>query len=61
MSVSSELRPSTLTCSLRRGKLQYEGYLRRENVNAAVLKLSKAGVAIKELARRTGHSRGLVK
>ena len=34
-------------------KLQYE--------NAAVLKLSKAGVTIKEIVRRTGHSRGLVR
>ena len=42
-------------------KLQYEGFLRREDVNAAVLKLSKAGVTIKEIVRRTGHSRGLVR
>jgi transposase len=42
-------------------KLQYEGYLRREDVNAAVLEMSKAGVTIKEIVRRTGHSRGLVR
>ena len=42
-------------------KLQYEGYLRREDVNAAVQELAKAGVTIKEIVRRTGHSRGLVR
>ena len=42
-------------------KLQYEGYLRREDVDSAVLKLSKAGVTIKEIVRRTGHSRSLVR
>ena len=42
-------------------KLQYEGYLRREDVNAAVLKQALAGVTIKEIVRRTRHSRGLVR
>ena len=42
-------------------KLQYEGYLRREDVNAAVLSLHKAGKPIKEIVRCTGHSRGTVR
>ena len=42
-------------------RLQYEGYLRREDVNASVLALRDAGVAIKEIVRRTGHSRGRVR
>lgn len=41
--------------------LQYEGYLRREEANAAVFALVKDGVAIKEIVRRTGHSRSLVR
>jgi transposase len=50
--------PSLLTAA---EKLQYEAYLRREDVNAAVTELSQAGVTIKEIVRRTGHSRGLVR
>jgi transposase len=42
-------------------KLQYEGYLRREEINAAILELAKARTPIKEIVRRTGHSRGLVR
>ena len=34
--------------------LQYEGYLRREETNAAILALSEQGIAIKEVVRRTG-------
>jgi transposase len=41
--------------------LQYEGYLRREETNAAVLAFSEQGVAIKEIVRRTGYSRGLIR
>ena len=50
--------PELLTAAER---LQYEGYLRREDVNASVLALRNAGVAIKEIVRRTGHSRGTVR
>ena len=41
--------------------MQYEGYLRREEINAAIARLAEAGVAIKEIVRRTGYSRGLVR
>lgn len=52
------INPELLTAAER---LQYEGYLRREDANAAILVLAKDGVAIKEIVRRTGHSRGLVR
>jgi hypothetical protein len=50
------INPDLLSAAER---LQYEGYLRREEANAAVFALAKDGVAIKEIARRTGHCRGL--
>ena len=50
--------PALLTAA---EKLQYEGYLRREDVNAAVLALHKSGKPIKEIVRCTGHSRGTVR
>ena len=40
-------------------RLQYEGYLRREQTNAAILALAKDGVPLKQIARQTGHSRGV--
>lgn len=48
------INPDLLSAAER---LQYEGYLRREEANAAVFALAKDGVAIKEIVRRTGHSR----
>src|SRR5580704_13452600 len=42
-------------------KLQYEGYLRREETNAAILSLSQQGITIKEIVRRTGYSRRLIR
>jgi hypothetical protein len=42
-------------------RIQYEGYLRREEDNAAILSLAKDGATIKEIVRRIGHSRGLVR
>ena len=42
-------------------KIQYEGYLRREEANAAILQLRADGMPLKEIMRRTGHSRGLVR
>jgi transposase len=42
-------------------RLQYEGYLRREETNAAILALSKSGIPIKQIVRQTGHSRRMVR
>jgi len=42
-------------------RLQYEGYLRREETNATILALSKSGTSIKQVVRQTGHSRKLVR
>jgi len=55
---AATIDPALLTAAER---LQYEAYLRREDVNAAVLELHKVGVAMREIVRRTGHSRGLVR
>lgn len=38
-------------------RLQYEGYLRREETNATILALSKNGLPIKQIVRLTGHSK----
>ncbi len=54
----SHIDPGLLTAAER---LQYEGWQRREAANEAVLALHKAGTSIKEIVRRTGHSRGLVR
>lgn len=50
--------PNLLTCA---EKLQYEGSLRREEMNAAIMMLAGEGIAIKEIVRRSGHSRKLVR
>src|SRR4051812_22665712 len=42
-------------------RIQYEGYLCREEANAAILRLKADCIPIKEIVRRTGHSRGLVR
>jgi len=55
---ATTINPELLTCAER---LQYEGYLRREEINAAVMAHSKDGVSIKQIVRRTGYSRGLVR
>lgn len=52
------INPDLLTAAER---IQYEGHLRREQDNAAILGLAWDGIAIKEIVRRTGHSRGLVR
>lgn len=55
---ATTINPRLLTAAER---LQYEGYLRREQANAAILALAKEGVPLKQIARQTGHSRGLVR
>lgn len=55
---AATINPDLLTAAER---IQYEGYLRREDTNAVVLGLAKNGFAIKEIVRRTGHGRGLVR
>jgi transposase len=52
------INPGLLTAAER---LQYDGYLRREEENAVVLRLAEEHVPIKEIVRRTGCSRGLVR
>ncbi|MGY3132263.1 transposase [Bradyrhizobium sp. USDA 4501] len=55
---ATTINPKLLTAAER---LQYEGYLRREETNAAILTLSKNGLPIKQIVRQTGHSRKLVR
>jgi transposase len=55
---ATTINPNLLTAAER---IQYEGYLRREEANAAILGLAKEGIAIKEIVRCSGHSRGLVR
>jgi transposase len=50
--------PKQLTAAER---LQYEGYLRREEANATILALAKDSVPIKQIVKRTEHSRKLVR
>jgi len=50
--------PKRLTCAERR---QHSGWLRRNKENAAILALATQGVAIKDIVRRTGRSRKLVR
>jgi transposase len=55
---ATTINPELLTAAER---LQYEGYQRREEVNAAILALAKDNVPIKEIVRHLGHSRQLVR
>jgi transposase len=50
--------PDLLTSAERR---QYEGFLRREADNAVIERAARAGMSIKEIVRRTGHSRKVVR
>lgn len=52
------INPELLTSAER---LQYEGYLRREDTNAVIMTLAKDGVPIKQIIKRTGHSRNFVR
>ena len=52
------INPTLLTAA---EKLQYDGYLRREETKGAILAMAKEGATIKEIVRRTGYSRGLTR
>jgi len=49
---------SLLTCAERR---QFEGAKRRDEANAVILARAREGMALKEIVRRTGYSRGTVR
>lgn len=53
---SNVVDPKLLTYAER---LQYEGYLRRQETNEAIRELSKKGTSIRQIVRQTGHSRKL--
>jgi transposase len=55
---ATAINPKLLTAAEH---IQYEGYLRREQTNATILALANDGVPLKQIARQTGHSRGLVR
>ena len=52
------ISPELLTCAER---LQYEGFLRREETNMTILALARENIPIRQIVRRTGHSRKLVR
>ncbi|MGH7603415.1 MAG: ISL3 family transposase [Gemmatimonadaceae bacterium] len=55
---ATTINPELLTSAER---LQYEGYRRRQDLHAAIADLVDKGVPLKEIVRRTGHSRNLVR
>lgn len=55
---AGKVDPDRLTASELR---QYEGWRRRQEANAVILTLAREGVPIKEIVRRTGHARGVVR
>jgi transposase len=52
------INPALLTAAER---LQYEGYLRREETNTAIMTQIKAGIPLRRIAKDTGHSRKVVR
>jgi transposase len=55
---SAVIDPALLTCAER---LQHNGYLRREEAYGAIRALVQVGTPIREIVRRTGRSRKLVR
>ena len=55
---ATRLDPALLSCAER---LQYEGFLRREEIHGAVQTLADRGTPIKEIVHRTGCSRQVVR
>lgn len=55
---SNVIDPKLLTYA---EKLQYAGYLRRQETNEAIRELSKNGIPIRQTVRQIGHSRKLVR
>ena len=55
---AATIDPALLTAAER---IQYEGYLRREEADAAICALSQAGVPIRQIVKRLGHSRKVVR
>jgi chromosome condensin MukBEF MukE localization factor len=52
---ASSVKPDLLT---RAERLQYEGYLRREEVNRSIKAMKDEGLSLKGIVRRSGISRG---
>lgn len=55
---ATTINPDLLT---RAERLQFEGFQRREETNAAIMAMQKEGVPIVQIAKRVGHSRILVR
>lgn len=55
---SAVVDQALLTCAER---IQYDRYLRRQKANRTIKDLAQAGTSIKEIMRRTGRSRKLVR
>jgi transposase len=55
---SAVIDPALLTCAER---LQHDGYLRREEAYGVIRALVQVGTPIREIVRRTGRSRKLVR
>jgi transposase len=55
---TSIVDPKLLT---RAEKLQYDGYVRRQDMNEAIFALSKQGNPIRQIVSQVGHSRKLVR
>ena len=55
---SAVIDPNLLT---RAERIQFDGYLRRQECHRIIQQLAKAGISIKEITRRTGRSRKLVR